>query len=51
MLIKKGVDHLPGLYAKGTSKIKSGAAHGLVNSCAKKLLARFFQNKKCWLED
>ena len=45
MLIKKGVDHLPGLYVKGTLKINSGAAHGLINSSAKKLSARFSINK------
>lgn len=51
MLIKKGVDHLPGPYVKGTLKIKnkklrallnSEAAQGLVNSNGKRLSARFF---------
>lgn len=51
MLIKKGVDHLPGFYVKGTSKINSGAAHRLINSSVKKLSARFSINKKFWLEN
>ena len=50
MLIKKGVYHLPELYVKGTLKTKSKklrallnseTAHGLVNSGAKRLSARF----------
>ena len=50
LAISKGLEHLPGLNAKGTSRIKnkkiklllnSGAAHSLVNMRTKRLSSKF----------